>query len=130
MIGIRVCAAAASMVVTVACSGGLEGDVAMTSAQRFDPPTITVSVGEPVVFVNESDEAHTVTADENALPEEGKYFASGGFDDEADARANASEAFILEGETYSVEFDTPGRYEYFCIPHEASGMKGSIVVEA
>ena len=102
----------------------------MTSAQRFDPPTITVSVGEPVVFVNESDEAHTVTADENALPEEGKYFASGGFDDEADARANPSEAFILEGETYSVEFDTPGRYEYFCIPHEASGMKGSIVVEA
>jgi plastocyanin len=101
----------------------------MTSAQRFDPATITVSVGEPVVFVNESNEAHTVTADESALPEEGTYFASGGFDDEADARTNPSEGFILEGETYSVEFDSPGRYEYFCIPHESSRMKGSIVVE-
>jgi len=101
----------------------------MTSAQQFEPAAITVSVGEPVVFVNDSGEVHTVTADEDALPEGTNYFASGGFENEADARANPRGGFILDGEDYSVEFDEPGTYNFFCIPHESSGMRGSIVVE-
>lgn len=101
----------------------------MTAEQRFEPATIVVSVGEPVVFVNDSDEAHTVTADEEALPEGSSYFASGGFEDEAVARTSSSDGFILAGQTYSVDFNRPGTYEYFCIPHESSGMRGSIVVE-
>jgi plastocyanin len=113
----------------VACSGDQEGDVTMTSGQRFEPDTITASVGEPVVFVNASDEVHTVTAKQDALPEGGAYFASGGFEDEDAARSNPSDGFVLEGETFEVEFDAPGTYEYFCIPHEASGMKGTIIVE-
>ena len=121
--------AALCIAATVACSGESEGDVTMTSAQRFEPNTITVSVGEPVVFVNESDEAHTVTAVQEALPDGGVYFASGGFSDEDAARSNPSDGFILEGESFEIEFDTPGNYKYFCIPHESSGMRGTIVVE-
>ncbi|HZA39454.1 MAG TPA: plastocyanin/azurin family copper-binding protein [Actinomycetota bacterium] len=122
-------AAALSMAATVVCSGENSGDVAMTSAQRFDPSTITVSVGEPVVFVNNSNEAHTVTAVEDTLPDGGSYFASGGFTDEAAARSNPSDGFILEGEIFEIEFGAPGTYEYFCIPHESSGMRGTIIVE-
>jgi plastocyanin len=124
-----VVAAGLLVAATLACSEGLEGVVEMTSVQRFEPDTITVTEGEPVVFVNKSDEAHTVTANDKALPQRADYFASGGFESEADARANPSDGFILEDETYSVEFDRPGTYEYFCIPHESSGMRGSIVVE-
>ena len=100
----------------------------MTSGQRFRPNSVTVSVGETVVFVNDSGEAHTVTAYEDELPAGGTYFASGGFENEAAARSNPTDGFILEGESFEVEFDTPGTYEYFCIPHEPT-MKGSIVVE-
>ena len=31
--------------------------------------------------------------------------------------------------SYSRRFDVPGRYTYFCIPHEAAGMIGEITVE-
>ena len=118
-----------SVAATVSCSGGSDGDVAMTSAQRFEPNTVAVSVGEQVVFVNESNEAHTVTANEAALPNGGSYFASGGFTGEDAARSNPGDGFVLEGETFEIEFDAPGTYEYFCIPHESSGMRGTIIVE-
>jgi plastocyanin len=113
----------------VACSGESGGDVTMSSEQRYVPSSITVSVGEPVVFVNASDEVHTVTAEQDALPEGGSYFSSGGSHDEDAARSNPSDGFILEDETFEVEFDAPGTYEYFCIPHEAAGMRGTIIVE-
>ena len=103
--------------------------MSMMSAQRYAPSSITVSVGEPVVFVNDSDEVHTVTAEQDSLPEGGSYFSSGGFDNEDAARSSPSDGFILEGETFEVEFDAPGTYEYFCIPHEAAGMRGTIIVE-
>ena len=113
----------------VACSGESEGDVVMNSEQRFVPSTITVSVGEPVTFVNDSDEVHTVMGEQDDLPNGATYFASGGFENEDAARSNPGDGFILEGETFEVEFGVPGTYEYFCIPHEASGMKGTIIVE-
>jgi plastocyanin len=116
-------------IVFASCSGGAEGDVLMTSAQRFEPSTITVSVGQRVTFANDSSEAHTVTAFQNEIPDGAEYFASGGFDSEEDARDNVSDGFIGGGETFSVRFDTPGTYEYVCIPHEPTGMTGTVVVE-
>ncbi len=41
----------------------------MESGQRFEPEALTISVNETVTFVNESGDAHTVTAYEDALPE-------------------------------------------------------------
>lgn len=34
-----------------------------------------------------------------------------------------------EGHTFEYTFDDPGTYNYICTPHEASEMKGSVVVE-
>ena len=62
-------------------------------------------------------------------PDGTAYFASGGFDSEEDARANLSDGLIDPDETFEVTFDEPGTYDYFCIPHEGSGMKGTIIVE-
>jgi plastocyanin len=101
----------------------------MVDAQRFDPATITIEAGEAVTWVNESDEAHTVTAYGDEIPEDATYFASGGASNEAEARDSLSEGLLESDDTFEVTLDQPGTYEYYCIPHESNGMKGTIVVE-
>jgi plastocyanin len=123
-------AAVAACLLVGACSSSPEpGTVEMTDSQRFDPETITIEVGETITWVNESDEAHTVTAYGDEIPEGASYFASGGASNEEEARDDLSEGLIESGETFEVTLDTPGTYEYYCIPHESSGMKGTITVE-
>jgi plastocyanin len=112
-----------------ACSGGDGNSVAMQSGQRFEPEELTVDAGVTVTFVNESDEAHTVTAYEEDLPADASYFSSGGFESEDEARDDVAGGLLSQGEEFEVSFDVPGTYRYFCIPHESSGMTGRIVVE-
>ena len=116
-----------------ACGGGGGGEpganeVLMVNGQRFDPESLTVSVGDTVTFTNSSSETHTVTAYEDEVPE-GGYFASGGFASEEEAKADLSGGLVDPEETYEVTFDEPGTYGYFCIPHEGTGMTGEITVE-
>lgn len=101
----------------------------MTNGQRFDPDEITIKAGATLQWSNDTAESHTVTAYDGAVPQGAEYFASGGFDDEAAARDDLSGGLIKQGDTFEVTFDEPGTYEYFCIPHESSGMKGRVVVE-
>ena len=112
-----------------ACSEDDGAVVRMESGQRFEPEVLTVSVNETVTFVNESRDAHTVTAYEDGLPEGGAYFASGGFERESAARDDLAEGLLSSGESFEVRFESPGTYRYFCIPHESSGMTGRLVVE-
>ena len=100
----------------------------MVAGQRFGPGTVTVQSGTTVRWINEADDAHTVTAYDTSV-DEGAYFSTGGFDSESEARAILGEALVSKGGSYEVTFDEPGTYEYFCIPHEAQGMKGTVVVE-
>ena len=107
-----------------ACSS--EGTtVAMVDGRRFEPATLTVSVGDNVIWTNESDESHTVTS----LSSGADSFGSGNFDSVSQARGSLTEALITPGGDYSVQFTDSGTYEYVCIPHEDQGMKGTIVVE-
>lgn len=111
------------------CSGGGGASgktVEMVEGQRFDPESLTVAPGTTVEFVNVSSEAHTVTAYEGRAPEP---FSSGGFDSEEAARDDLAEALVGQEASFEFTFDEPGTYEYFCIPHEDQGMKGTIVVE-
>jgi plastocyanin len=116
------------------CSGASgEGDfdVGMT-AVAFDPPEVTVSVGDEVVFQNTSSRGHTVTAYEGSIPGEAEFFASGGYDSEQAARkAFGSElgGIVDSGDAYTHTFEVPGTYHYFCIPHEQAGMVGQVHVE-
>ena len=112
-----------------ACSEDDGATVRMESGQRFEPELLTVSVNETVTFVNESPDAHTVTAYEDGSPEGAAYFASGGFESEGAARDDLAEGLLSSGESFEVRFESPGTYRYFCIPHESSGMTGRLVVE-
>ncbi|WP_233741091.1 cupredoxin domain-containing protein [Halobaculum saliterrae] len=101
----------------------------MPDSHRFEPKTATIETGETVTWTNESDIEHTVTAYEDEIPDEAAYFASGGFESERAARNRITEGLIAPGEKYEYTFDHPGTYGYFCIPHESSGMVGTIQVK-
>jgi plastocyanin len=132
LIGLKILGATAMFVVGLGlsgCSGSNGSTVAMEDLQRFKPKILSVEVGEIVSFVNDSDDAHTVTASEDALPAGVPYFASGGFESEGEARDDTAGGLLSPGERFEVEFGVPGTYRYFCIPHEDSSMVGRIVVE-
>ena len=114
----------------VSCSSdGDANTVTVIPGRSFQPRSITIKAGERVTWEVEADDAHSVTAYSDDIPEGADYFASGGFDSEQEARDNLADSLLNEGDTYAVSFDTPGTYEYFCIPHESDGMTGTVVVE-
>ena len=117
---------------TSACSDAAPSETAivqMVAGPRFDPISLRVRAGATVTFANASAEAHTVTADAEEIPGDAQYFASGGFETEDDARDNLADGIIGQEGEYEVTFGVAGTYEYFCIPHESQGMRGTIVVE-
>src|SRR5215208_1460992 len=76
----------------------------------FEPANITVEPGTTVTWVQSGNNSHTTTSydglwDSGMLP--------GG-----------------SGQTFSYTFNTPGTYRYFCRPHEAQGMVGTVTVTA
>ena len=93
----------------------------MTNMLKFTPASDTIRVGQTVEWHNTSLLVHTVTCDPKlaakaehvALPEGAKPFNSGNMDPDV---------------SYRHTFTVPGVYKYFCIPHEAAGMVGEIVV--
>ena len=111
-------------------AGGSSGtEISMAEGQVFAPDELTVSAGDSVTWTNDSSEAHTVTAYDDKIPTGSTYFSSGGASSEDVARDELEDGLVAEGETYEFTFEEPGSYSYFCIPHEAQGMVGTIVVE-
>ena len=100
----------------------------MVSGRRFSPDRLEIQVGETVTFRNAADDSHTVTAIEESIPEGATYFASGGFNSEEAARDNIADGLLTNRQSYEIAFTTPGTYRYYCIPHQADGMTGEIVV--
>jgi plastocyanin len=106
-----------------ASAGDAAKTVSMNDKLQFTPATLTVHPGDEVVWHNASQLVHTVTADpalaatasSTQLPAGAKPFNSGNLE---------------PGGTFRHVFTTPGTYKYFCIPHEAAGMTGQVVVQA
>lgn len=95
--------------------------VEMTDQLKFDPAEVTIHIGDTVVWRNTSVLIHTVTDDASkavrpedaGLPKGAKPWNSGQ---------------LKPGGSFSRTFTVPGEYRYFCIPHEAAGMKGALRV--
>ena len=93
----------------------------MTDDDEFAPATITVHLGDTVLFRNTSKRRHTVTADPK-LAKDAKHV-------ELPPGAATFDSGKLEpGASFRHTFDVLGRYTYFCIPHERMGMIGHVVV--
>jgi plastocyanin len=74
----------------------------------FDQANITVEPGTTVTWVQSGNNPHTTTS-YDGLWDSGMI--EGG-----------------SGGTFSYTFEEPGRYDYYCIPHESLGMVGSVTV--
>ncbi len=77
----------------------------------FDPIGLYVEPGTTVRFEIEAG-THSATAYPNRIPSGAVAFDSG---------------IISEG-SFEYTFETPGTYDYYCIPHKTVGMVGRIVV--
>lgn len=129
---LRLGGAALAATATAGCSSVVGSDgtkvVSMTDRYGFDPERRTVGPGTTVRWVNDSSVGHTVTAYADRIPDDAPYFASGGFDSERAARNDVEGGLVPAGDAYEHTFDARGTYEYYCIPHESSGMTGTLVV--
>jgi plastocyanin len=72
----------------------------------FGPATLTVPRGTTVTWINQDEDAHTVTA--------------------AGDKPMFKSPPLDTGDRYAFKFDTPGTYTYFCSIHPA--MRGTVVV--
>ncbi len=92
-------------------NGGGTADVTARD-DFFDPSEFTTDAGEDVLWENRGNNVHTVTSDEGQ-----DVFHSG------DMSTN---------DVFSMSFDEPGEYPYYCVYHGSpggGGMAGTITVE-
>jgi len=85
----------------------------------FDPPQMTINVGDTVTFVNLGGAAHNVHADDNSFRCANGCDGSGG--DGTPSAGNWSS---------TVTFTKPGTVTYHCDIHASMGMTASITVNA
>lgn len=96
--------------------------VEMTDEFTFEPDEIVLKAGGKVTWVNSSEMAtHTSTADPKKAAEAANVELPPG-------AKPWNSRFMDAGEEFSLTFDEPGTYRYFCIPHEKLGMVGTIRV--
>ena len=74
----------------------------------FDPESLTINVGDTVLWTNTTTTGHNVVSDTSAWP--------------------APALFTRPG-TFPFNFTEAGTYGYFCSPHKSFGMTGTIVVQ-
>jgi plastocyanin len=95
----------------------------------YDPAQLTIKVGDTVRWINVSGGPHNVAFYQDKIP-------AGAADVLNNAMANRlsplSGPLLTDSlATYQVSFaNAPaGTYNYYCLPHEALGMKGTITVQ-
>lgn len=96
--------------------------IAMDDQLRFVPDHVTVRPGQTVTWHNGGSMVHTATSD----PAKAQNPENGKVPDDASAWDSG---LIRAGESWSVTLAVAGDYRYFCLPHEAAGMVGTITVE-
>ena len=74
----------------------------------FVPQNISVQAGSTVTWTNNDAIQHTVTWDDRSV----------------------DSGLLSQNDTFSIKFDQPGTYGYFCIPHGSpgAGMFGTVTV--
>lgn len=95
---------------------------------RFEPASLTIRAGDRVRFVNVSSGPHNVSFDPARLPADVARVLAGAMPGQIQPLWGA---LVSEpGAAYTISFAgvRPGRYEFFCMPHQTMGMKGTVTV--
>ncbi|HEX8242454.1 MAG TPA: plastocyanin/azurin family copper-binding protein [Longimicrobium sp.] len=96
---------------------------------RFEPAVITIHAGDQVRFTNVTGGPHNVSFDGAKLPADVQRALTAAMTNQIQPLWGP---LLTEGnQSYTISFAgvKPGRYEFFCMPHMAAGMKGTIVVQ-
>jgi plastocyanin len=87
----------------------------------FAPYGLLIQPGQTVRWINkDKSNSHTATAYAPANDDHPRRIPEGAKPFDSD--------YLLFDETFEVTLTKPGVYDYYCIPHELSGMVGRIVV--
>lgn len=96
---------------------------------RFEPSSIQLARGDGVKFVNVSGGPHNVTFSTDSMP-------SGAAKTLQQNMPNTTAPLmgplmVAPNEAYTIAFTgaIPGVYHFYCTPHQALGMKGTITVK-
>lgn len=86
---------------------------ANTGKVYFSPDKLTIQTGDTVTFVNAQDDIHEVmfTSVPNGVDE-----------------MIMSDTHEKKGDKFSYTFTVPGTYQFHCHPHDAAGMRGTLIV--
>lgn len=84
-------------------------EIHLTSANLFDPSSLTIPVGTTVRWVNDITRLHTITPSGHS--------------------EWSRQEMTSAGQTFTHTFNAIGTFNYFCEPHESAGMTGTITVE-
>ena len=90
--------------------------VSMTNV-RFTPASVTINAGDTVTWNNQQG-FHDTVSGSSGVPN-GLWNSSAQFG-----------RIMQPGDSYSVTFNNPGTFPYFCSPHWPLGMVGSVQVIA
>ncbi len=99
------------------------------SQYKFEPAAVTIRVGDVIEFVNVSGGPHNIQFDKDHIPAGARDVLN---------RAMTQRMGDLQGpfltaanQVYRVSFAgaPKGAYSFYCLPHQALGMKGTITVE-
>ena len=74
-------------------------------AHSFYPTVLHVKHNQTITWTNESNQRHNVVIDGKTSP------------------------WIEPGQSYKYKLVKPGTYKYYCVPHRAMGMAGTIIVD-
>lgn len=100
------------------------------SKYQFEPANFTVHPGDVVEFVNVSGFPHNVSFEPAKIPAGAAAVLNAAMPNRTGNLQGPM--FTQAGQTYRISFaNAPvGTYDYFCLPHKAMGMKGTITVAA
>lgn len=98
------------------------------TAYAFVPATLTIKAGDAVVFKGVSGAGHDVAFYEDSIPPGAKAVLDGQMKTGPQPLATD---MIPDGSSVTVSFAgaPTGTYRFYCIPHQAMGMKGVITVQ-
>ena len=110
---------------------GATHDVEMTLVDgqyRFVPEQLTIKAGDVVRFHNKQGGPHNVMFFSDSIPAGAAAVIDAGMDESAPL---TSQMAVTQDEVITVAFTgaPTGRYHYTCVPHQAMGMNGNIIVE-
>lgn len=117
---------------TPAATTGTAHDINMMldgSTYKYDPATVTIKAGDVVRFHDMSGGPHNVQFYADSIPTGAAAALDAGMPDKTGSLAGP--LLTEANQVYTVSFaNAPaGTYKFYCLPHQAMGMKGEITVQ-